>query len=86
MIYRTWPIDSSTGHIDRLRVFTRDSKIDILAITESKFTEIIQLTTMKSIYRVLKLFGETDKFTVKKVVGFAFTNMYEVTFCDVLEM
>ena len=34
---------------------------------------IIQLTTMKYIYQVMKLFGETDKLMVVKVVGFAST-------------
>ena len=49
----------------------RDSKIDILA------KEIIQLKTTKFIFQVMKLFGETDKLMVVKVVGFAST--YAVT-------
>ena len=68
-------INSLTAHIDELRVFMRDSKIDILAINESKLD--IQLTTTKFIYQVMKLFGETDKLMVVKVVGFAST--YVVT-------
>jgi len=64
-------INSLTAHIDELRVFMRDSKIDILAINESKLD--IQLTTTKFIYQVMKLFGETDKLMVVKVVGFAST-------------
>ena len=69
-------INSLTAHIEELRVFMRDSKIDILAINESKLDNTI-ITTTKFIYQVMKLFGETDKLMVVKVLGFAST--YAVT-------
>ena len=34
-------INSLTAHIDELKVYTRDSKIDILAINESKLDNTI---------------------------------------------
>ena len=50
-------INSLTAHIDELRVFMEDSKIDILAVNESKLDDTIN--DDNSTYQVLKSFGKT---------------------------
>ena len=67
-------INSLTAHIDELRVFMRDSKIDILAINESKLDKAIN---DHEVYIPGYEIVRRDKLMVVKVVGFAST--YEVT-------
>ena len=67
-------INSLTAHIDELRVFMRDSKIDILAINESKLDITIN---DHEVYIPGYETVRRDRLMVVQVVGFAST--YVVT-------